>query len=101
MMKDYTITWNKFKIMPPEETNVLIWRGLKDSDGGFPLIGRLFRDVFGRPYMCYKIGYTSLDMGYITEEEFRQCLWARIPMPEQAEKKMVKDIQRGHARCVI
>ena len=88
------IEWNTFTRahMPPEQVNVLIWRGLKDDDGGFPLIGKMYtyRET-GERYICYKVGSTSpKPEGVIWEDEFRLCRWAEIERPEEAQRKWAR-----------
>lgn len=78
--------------MPPEQVNVLIWRGLGDSDGGFPLIGKLYTDsLTGDLYICYKPDANN-NGGIILEREFRLCRWAHIPMPDVARKKLEREM---------
>lgn len=80
--------------MPPEQVNVLIWRGLGDSDGGFPLIAKLYVDSrTGDRYLCYKPDVNG-DGGIILEHEFRLCRWAEIPWPDVARRKWEREQRR-------
>lgn len=93
MEQPYEIQWRKFtaKSMPPYRQNVLIWRGLADSDGGFPLIGKLYHDkVSDEDYISYKPDCNG-NGDVILQMEFRQLLWAEIPWPERARKKWQKE----------
>lgn len=87
------IEWRKFtpKSMPPYRQNVLVWRGLKDSDGGFPLIGKLWHNTeLDIDYISYKPDCNGPG-DYIMPEEFAACMWAEIPWPERARKKWEKE----------
>ena len=88
--------WRRFtkKTMPPMKENVLLWRGLTDSDGGFPLIGKLYADpATGELYIVYKVNPAGRD-GVICPEEFRSMLWAEIEVPERARRKREKELEQ-------
>lgn len=92
--------WHTFRTLPPLKVNVLIWRGLRDTDGGFPLIGKRYEDA-GETFMCYKPGATApYSGGFIDEDEFRWCRWTEIEMPEAARKKWEKEQERMAANAV-
>lgn len=93
MEQPYEIQWHKFtaKSMPPYKQNVLIWTGLADSDGGFPVIGKLYHDnISDEDYIRHKLDCNG-GGDCILQKDFRQCLWAEIPWPEKARKKWQKE----------
>ena len=73
--------WNKLtkKSMPPINETVLLWRGIRDSDGGFPCVAKHCR-VNGEEYIRWR-SYDEL-WQKLKPEEYRATRWAMIPKPE-------------------
>lgn len=66
--------------LPPLRKPVLIWRGMSDSDGGFPMMAK--RVIFdGKNYIRYKGAdnmWCELD-----ESEYKDTRWAEVERPEE------------------
>lgn len=66
--------------LPPLRKPVLIWRGMSDSDGGFPMMAKRVRfdnlDV---------IRYKGADDGWraLSESEYYDTRWAEVERPEE------------------
>lgn len=93
MEKPCELQWHKFtaKSMPPYKENILVWTGLADSDGGFPVIGKLYHDsISDEDYIRHKLDCNG-GGDCILQRDFRQCLWAEIPWPEKARRKWEKE----------
>lgn len=96
------LEWKTMRTLPPMRRSVLIWRGMDDSSGGFPLIGRLYEDpMTGEKYICYNPKAflrdddgTTYQAGYIFKWEFQDIRWAEIPVPKAAQAKYNKYWQK-------
>ena len=66
--------------LPPIRKPVLIWRGMSDSDGGFPMMGK--NVIFdGKNYIRYK-GADS-QWCELDESEYKDTRWAEVERPEE------------------
>lgn len=89
-----TIEWRTMAkhSRPPVNTSILIWRGLSDSDGGFPAIGRYYIDrETGESYVAIKPSIANR-ADLILEKEYRMIRWAEIPMPDEARRKYERNL---------
>ena len=100
-MNDYTLKWNRLtmKRLPPKETTFLLWMGLKDSDGGFPVIAKLYYDSTNTPYIIFRSADDKWKL--FLPCEWDGMLWATIPMPEQARKMYEKDLEIKRSNGVV
>lgn len=66
--------------LPPLRKPVLIWRGMSDSDGGFPMMGKhvLFE---GKSYIRYKCAANM--WCELNESEYKDTRWAEVERPEE------------------
>lgn len=66
--------------LPPLRKPVLIWRGMSDSDGGFPMMGKhvLFE---GKSYIRYKDCDDRWQV--LDESEYKDTRWAEVERPEE------------------
>ena len=66
--------------LPPLRKPVLIWRGMSDSDGGFPMMGKhvIFND---KSYIRFKGADTGWDV--LDESEYKDTRWAEVERPEE------------------
>ena len=82
-MRDCTLTWHKLsrRIMPPEGERFLLWMGLKDDDGGFPVVAYKKTDRDGSPYIMFHGADDGWKVLFVCE--WRHCAWAVIPKPEE------------------
>ena len=93
------LIWHTFAVEPPYGENILIWRGLEDSDGGFPLIGRRWAEP--EEHITHKPDANG-NFGIIYPEEYPKLRWAEIPVPKAALKKVTKwRTQRDERRRAV
>lgn len=87
------IIWHKLTIknLPPERTTFLLWLGLQDSDGGFPVVAKLWRDCNGTPYVMFHGAEDNWKVFF--ECEWQGMMWATIPRPMVAQRKYEKDLE--------
>lgn len=78
------MTWHTFDVLPPSDVNVLLWRGLKDDDGGFPLVGKLKKDGDDM-YIVHKPRGD-----FIEQDEFGEMRWTFIQIPPEAASKRAR-----------
>ena len=85
------IKWHKLtpKCLPPQRVTFLLWLGVRDSDGGFPAVAKLYQDREGTPYVMFHGAEDNWKVFF--ECEWRDMMWAEIPMPDAARKKYEKD----------
>ena len=74
------MTWHTMETLPDPGERVLLWRGLSDSDGGFPAIARSVRY---RGETVIRYNPEGGDWHELTREEYPASMWARIPRPER------------------
>ena len=87
MEKEKPILWRRFgKKLPPDRVTFLLWMGISDSDGGFPVVAKVFRDMVGEPYVRFHGADEVWKVLFRCELE--DCLWAEIPLPDCAAKRL-------------
>lgn len=82
------VVFHKFtkKTMPPIGADIIVWKGWKDSDGGFPVVARRVQYGENDPYIRYRTCGPNWDLLWV--DEYRDCLWALIEQPEQVQERL-------------
>lgn len=62
----------------------LLWRGTRDTDGGFPCLAKRVQYGWDKPYIRY---ITPTGWKAVSQHEARTCLWAEIPVPAGVKAK--------------
>lgn len=81
------MTYNRFtkKTMPPIDNYswFMLWRGIHDDDGGFPVLAKHVQHGENTPYIWFQCGAGPriLEPG-----EYRDCRWAEIERPQEGAK---------------
>lgn len=64
---------------------------MQDSDGGFAVVAKLFRDRAGNPYIRFHGADDNWKL--FMPCEWRGMMWAEIPMPDEARAKWDRHIE--------
>lgn len=73
--------WHKLdEELPPLRKPVLIWRGMSDSDGGFPMIGK--HVLFDGESRIRTKG-ADADWNVLDESEYKDTRWSEVERPEE------------------
>lgn len=82
------VKWEELtaKSLPPidNDCSFLLWRGLRDDDGGFPCIAKRVQFGLNPAYIMF---LKASGWHVLEKEEYAECLWAEIEAPEGAGQK--------------
>lgn len=85
------------KTMPPIDNRkrFILWRGVRDTDGGFPSTAKRVQYNDNEPYIRFETvnGWKVLSPG-----EYKDCLWAEIETPAQVVERMERHALRERER---
>ena len=68
------------KTMPPIDNRkrFILWRGVRDTDGGFPSTAKRVQYNDNEPYIRFE---TINGWKVLSPDEYKDCLWAEIETP--------------------
>lgn len=87
------------KTMPPLNHDLILWKGYKDSDGGFPVIARRVQYHDMEPYVRYRVPDDRL-WDILSEDEYHDCLWKLAEVPTIVAERMERQEQRERERAL-